>query len=253
MCLIGVSMKQNKDFPFILAANRDEFYDRPTAALHKWESAGSIYAGKDLEKGGTWMGISKKGYIGALTNVREKPLRFEARSRGELVVNFLKDEEKDPEGYIERVVKNGDWYQGFNLLVGTPETLWFGSNRKERIQRLTNGVFGLSNASLDTNWPKVNAIKKALHEISNESEKTVVVEHLLSALNQTHPYPSKYLTDTGVGVEMERMLSPMFITSQTYGTRCSTIIAMDKNRLVTIMERSYEKGLITDKKVDVQR
>ncbi|MBM7094581.1 NRDE family protein [Bacillus sp. H-16] len=248
MCLIGISMKKNTKFPFILAANRDEFYARPTESLHRWEGYPVVYAGKDLKKGGTWLGVSETGCLGALTNVRERQEREARHSRGELIVNFLRRKDTDACTFVKQVSKDGGLYDGFNLLVGTPDTLCYGSNRVNGIKVLESGIYGLSNAALDTSWPKVEAVKDAMDRVSACEDQEELLNMLFSELAAAEPFPSELLPDTGFGEKLERMLSPVFISSEDYGTRCSTIIIMNRNRELTIVERRYHNKKTSDTK-----
>lgn len=156
MCILGVALNVNKKFPFILIANRDESYERPTMHAHFWEDAPYILAGKDLENGGSWLGISRDGSIAALTNVREKQLeRRSSLSRGELVKNYLQNDE-----LFRESIRNKRNYDGFNLLFGNIKELTYISNQTTQTSILSKGIHVLSNGCLDSNWPKMNIIKK---------------------------------------------------------------------------------------------
>lgn len=238
MCLILFSWLQDADRPLVLAANRDEFYQRPTAAAHWWEDDPDIFAGRDLQGGGTWMGVNRKGYWAALTNYREVPGQMPAApSRGPLVADYLR-ESADPEAYLAAIKPRAQAYNGFNLLLGTPQAIWYFSNRDmSPPHRLKPGLYGLSNHVLDTAWPKVQKGKRELSHYL--SEKVADPDKIFSLLGDSAPAPDEELPQTGVGLEWERLLSPLFIESPTYGTRVSTVLERDKNGTVWFEERGW--------------
>lgn len=237
MCLILFSYQQHPSFQLILAANRDEFYSRPTQPVAFWNDEPDIIGGRDLQGGGTWLGISKKGRIAALTNYRDPSLVVpDAPSRGNLVAGFLKDE-CTAEIFFSRLKQEGDIYSGFNMLAGDGESLLYYSNVQKKIVHLAPGFFGISNRFLDTPWPKVVRGKILLMPFFEmENPDTNGILDVLS--DQVYP-PDTELPDTGVGLEWERILSPLFITSEVYGTRSSSVILMGNNRDVVFFERTY--------------
>jgi len=237
MCLILFGYKVSREYPLILAANRDEFYQRPTARMHFWQSDPSILAGKDLEQGGTWFGVHKNGTFAALTNYRDPAsIKQNAPSRGEIIIDFL--ESKEPsETYFNAVKKKADSYNGFNLIFGSKEELFWFSNLKNTIEKISPGIHGLSNRFLDTPWPKVASGKRALEQVINE---TISSESLFSILTDQSIPDDSLLPDTGVELEWEKILSPLFIRSDTYGTRSSTVMLMDKDGHIEITERTYD-------------
>ncbi|WP_096434935.1 NRDE family protein [Alteribacter populi] len=241
MCLIGVSMKMNQQFPFIIAANRDEFLNRPALPLHQWSGSPSIYGGQDLKKGGMWMGVNSEGKVAAITNVREWPPVKRKKSRGELVKQFLLNEESS-EQYLAHLRKKESEFDGYNLFVGNPDRLVYGSNRNQDQFVLKEGIYGLSNAALDTSWPKVERIKHHLSILHSCENRNKLIDELFLALSDSEPYPKEQLPNTGVGEELEKLLSPVFISTPDYGTRSSTVIVMDRNRHLSIVERRYEEG-----------
>jgi uncharacterized protein with NRDE domain len=240
MCLILFAWRVHKDFPLILIANRDEFYERPTAPAAFWEDAPGVLAGRDLREGGTWLGITRKGRLAALTNYRDPAhLKDGAPSRGKIVSDFLRGE-WSPEAYLQRLSTSAARYNGFGLLMGTPDELCYFSNRGAHT-RLLPGVHGISNHLLDTPWPKVELGKQALSDIL-EKEKTPSPERMFDLLaDRTRP-PDDRLPDTGVGLEWERVLSPLFIESPLYGTRSSTVLLIDRKGHVTFVERAFNCG-----------
>lgn len=240
MCLILFAWRMDEDFPLVLAANRDEFYERPSAPAAFWEDAPDLLAGRDLREGGTWLGITTKGRVAALTNYRDPAsLKIGAPSRGRLVSDYLRSGEV-PEAYLRGISSNSDRFNGFNLLVGDPGVLFCYSNRGAR-ERLDPGIYGLSNRLLDTPWPKVERGKAALSVLLKD-KKALSPEGLFALLaDRTRP-PDDRLPDTGVGLEWERVLSPLFIESPVYGTRSSTVLLIDRRGEVTFAEREFNGG-----------
>lgn len=242
MCLILLAYHYHPEYPLIMAANRDEFYQRPTAPAAFWDDYPDILAGRDLEKMGTWLGISRKGRVGAVTNYRGLfQTKAEPRSRGELVTNFLVAE-KTPEDYLEELRQKRVDYHGFNLLIGDHKQMFYYSNVSDKMELLTPGIHGLSNAFLNTPWPKVVHGKRLLEQTVLKQKKVLDPESFFSILALDKPFPDEELPDTGVGIEWERTLSPLFITSSNYGTRSSTLIWINKQGDVHFQERSFSKG-----------
>jgi len=240
MCLLVFSYDSVPEWPLVFAGNRDEFYGRPTAAADFWDDAPHVLAGRDLKAGGTWMGVTRRGHWGVVTNVREpKAYREDARSRGALVADYLR-REPSPVEYLERVAAEADRYNGFNLLLGTPDTLYYYSNRATGIRAVEPGIHGLSNDRLDTPWPKVRRAKQALRR--DLQRDSLTTDRLLELLNDRRPAPDDELPDTGLGQERERMLSPIFIEGQRYGTRASTVLLIDDTGRVSFTERTFEDG-----------
>ena len=238
MCLILFSYKTHPKYKLIVAANRDEFYERKTSPADFWDDHPQVLAGRDLEAMGTWMGINKNGRISMLTNYRDLAnLKPHAPTRGHLVSNFLITE-ASPDDYLTAIDPLASKYNDYNLLLGSIDDLWYYSNRQRKKIMLGSGIYGLSNHLLDTSWPKVVLGKKRLQEIMRED---VVTEgDLLDMLYMEMKAPDEELPDTGVGIEMERMLSPMFIKSSKYGTRCSTVLIISNENEVTFAERTYD-------------
>jgi uncharacterized protein with NRDE domain len=241
VCLILFSYNQHPDYQLILAANRDEYYDRPTRALSFWEDEPNVLAGRDIKSNGTWLGMSRTGRFGAITNYRDPATqRLDAPSRGVLVSNFLSGSEA-AHAYLETVESVGHHYNGFNLLIGDSSGLWHYSNRGDSVQKLNPGLFGLSNRLLDTPWPKVKKGKAELLKVVKE-KNAIRFEDLFAILaNKSRP-PDKDLPQTGVDLEWERLLSPIFITSDVYGTRSSSIILLEKTGKVTFVEQTFDMG-----------
>lgn len=240
MCLIFFAYDQHPRYKLIVGANRDENYQRPTRGARFWNSHPNILAGKDLEAGGTWMGITRSGRFSAVTNYRDPNiLKKDPPSRGHLVLDFLKQSES-PEVYLEHVDQKADRYDGFNLLVGTPADLYYYSNQQKAIQRLSPGIYGLSNHLLNTPWPKVKRARSQLRHIIQQP--SISETALFDLLSDDVEAPENQLPDTGIPKEVERMISPVFIKSENYGTRCSTILLIDRNNKVTFKERRFKAG-----------
>ena len=245
MCLILFSFNTQPGFRLILAANRDEFYARPTQPLSAWADAPGVYGGRDLKEGGTWLGISRRGRLAALTNYRDPAHQLpQAPSRGLLINRFLTDV-APPADYLEQLQKTAFRYNGFNLLAGDQTGLWYASNRGNGIEKLQPGFYGLSNHLLDTEWPKVSRGKKRLKDLLNRRGGWDT-EDLFTLLADRTVAADRELPDTGVGLEWERTLSPLFITSPHYGTRSSTVLLIETSGEVTLLERSFAPGTPAD-------
>lgn len=238
MCILFIAVNQHPDYPLIIAANRDEFHQRPTSVSNFWHDHRNILAGRDLSAGGTWMGINRSGKIAALTNVRapgqERPA---AITRGELVSNFLREHYSEQD-YLQQLQESHMNYNGYNLLFGSVDHLWVYNNFDNTVFQLGNGVYGLSNANLDSPWPKIHAGKTALAEYCQHANK-LSHEHLFTLLNNTQTASDETLPQTGVPIEWERMLSSIFIQSKQYGTRSSTILLINSQNHCYWEERTY--------------
>ncbi len=242
MCLIVLANNYHPKYKLVLAANRDEFYSRSTEPAHFWDDNPNLLAGKDLQAGGTWMGITKKGRYAAITNFRDPNSMIpKSVSRGTIVTDYLNGVES-PKNFLENLMETAQKYNGFNLLVGNTNELYFFSNRTNDPEKLIPNIYGLSNHLLDTPWSKVVKSKQAF--ASAIEHKEVKIEKLFSLLSDTSVPPDDELPETGVGIEIERIAAPVFIESPTYGTRASTVLLIDKNNNVTFIEKSLD----TDKK-----
>ncbi len=239
MCLIALSYNQHPRYKLILAANRDEFYERPTRAAGFWEEEGypEILAGKDLKAGGTWMGVHKDGRWGALTNYRDPSmLKDEPPSRGALVINYLK-ERTGAQHYLWSIREESAGYNGFNLLLGDENGVYHYSNVEDEIHVLNEGIHGLSNALLDTSWPKLDRAKKDLETTIRSDFETGDLFQIL--INDTRA-PEDQLPETGIPKEWEKAVSPIFIKTDKYGTRCSTLLLIDREGGMEFIERRYK-------------
>ena len=240
MCLILLAYKQHPEYPLILAANRDEFYRRPTQPLQPWQDAPHVLAGRDLQAGGTWLGVSADGRLATVTNFRNPTQgTSRERSRGELTARFLR-KESSAETYLKQLRPMADDYQGFNLLLGDASGLWYFSNRDAASPKpLPAGIYGLSNHLLDTPWPKVERGKQALRQALIAPS----LDALLSLLEDRWQPPPEQLPDTGVGLQREQQLAPVFIAGMEYGTRCSTALLRHSSGHWSIAERTHATNL----------
>ena len=237
MCLILFAWQAHPEYPLIVSANRDEFYQRPTSTAHWWEDHPEVLGGRDLEAGGTWMGVSRAGRWAMITNYRQFPIEKKYNtSRGKLVKDFLTGNES-PGDYLKMLQDSGGDYAGYNLLFGTPDQLSYYSNRGAHETQVSPGVHGLSNHLLDTPWPKVELGKSSLETLmqQNQLEESAV----FSMLNNQKLAPDADLPDTGIGLDWERVLSAMYIKSENYGTRASTLLLVRKDGQVEFAERSH--------------
>ncbi|WP_420317096.1 NRDE family protein [Ekhidna sp.] len=238
MCLIAFAYKSHPKYKFILVANRDEFYARPTAVAHWWIDHPEILGGRDLQAKGTWMAINKKGRFAAVTNYRDiKNIKPDARSRGDLPVNFLLSNEK-PSKYSRQVFGEGSQYNGFNLITLDKE-LAHVSNYDKEVRLLEPGIYGLSNALLDTPWFKV---EKAKRDFNVMIKQPFSLDGLINMMQNTDLADDKDLPETGLDYEREKAISAMCIRTPDYGTCCSTALTIDYDGNVSFMEKSYPVG-----------
>ena len=247
MCLVAFSWKYHSEYPLIISANRDEFFDRPTQSLHQWDSG--MIAGKDLRGGGTWMGFHPDGKWALLTNYRDfnRPQRGEI-SRGKLVQDFLENE-VNPEEYLEEVFKNKDRYEGFNLLVSEGEKLFFLSNYMEDIIEVQPGIHGLSNGLINEPWPKVELAKAQLGKVISED---IATEKLLDILKSTETHPIENLPKTGAPESMEIGLSAQLIRlPPNYGTVSASAVLRNRKGKTTVTERTFgwDHSVFSDQKI----
>ncbi|MEO4046826.1 NRDE family protein [Pseudomonas sp. CAU 1711] len=235
MCLIAFAWRPNHPQPLVLAANRDEFYDRPSLPLGEWPDAPGLYAGRDLQAGGTWLGVSRDGRFAALTNIRDPRQAQGRRSRGELPVEFLRGA-LDAESFLAGLLPRLDDYSGFNLLLGDRRQLFFLNSEEGWARRLQAGLYGLSNAQLDTPWPKVLRATAHLAGCLDDPRP----ERLLALLQDDQQPPRVLLPDTGIGVDWELLLASVFIVGPGYGTCASSALLLDADGGVRLMERRFD-------------
>lgn len=233
MCLIVVGWRVVEDFPLVVAANRDEFYARPSAPAGRWPDAPGVVGGRDLEAGGTWLGVAEHGRFAAVTNVREPGKPPGRCSRGALPAHFLMGDAAAAD-YVGGVV--GSDYAGFNLLVGDGAQLCYLSNRDGAPRCLPPGIYGMSNHRLDTPWPKLLTARRAF---ASALPKLPDVASLFALLADDGIAPDSDLPNTGVSLEWERRLSAIFVRSAEYGTRASTVLAVRRDGSLRFEERSF--------------
>lgn len=246
MCLAVIALDAHPRFAIVIAANRDEFHARAAERAHWWnDDAGRpLLAGRDLAQRGTWLGVNRNGRWAFVTNVRE-PGRYDpdAPSRGSLVPRVLRDPSAAAKA-VERIAASTQDYNGFNLVGGDASAATFASNRALRSQPLIIGVSGLSNAGLDTPWPKLVRAKAGMAAwLRNGSDNLYA---LFPVLGDRAMAADAALPDTGISRERERLLSSPFIVSDDYGTRCSTVVAISRDGVVHFAERSFDRsGAVT--------
>lgn len=238
MCLILFAHRHHPEYPLVLAANRDEYYDRPTAPARFWKDAPHLLAGRDLKEGGTWFGVTLSGRLAAVTNYRDPvSVKSGAPSRGKLVADFLLGR-AGPREYLQMLHEKAAVYNGFNLVLGDVRGLYWYSNQGGEVRMLAPGLYGLSNHLLDTPWPKVAEGKKALSGLLSQPLRPDLETLFALLSDRTRPREAE-LPDTGVGLEWERVLSSRFISSPAYGTRSSTVLIVDAGNRATFVERTF--------------
>lgn len=240
MCLILFAVNRHPHYPLVVAANRDEFHQRPTAAMHWWPQE-QVLAGKDLLSGGTWLAITASGDISAVTNVREGSQALGQRSRGALPLLAL---EEDPASLTDFLHRHQDRFAGFNLIRLNGHHGWYYSNRDAHPGRhLHRGLYGLSNHLLQSPWPKLLRLRTALGETldqhSRQPQPERLHQQLLALLQDETPAPDRHLPQTGVALETERFLSTPFIRGDAYGTRASTIMTLSRTGEIRVTEQSW--------------
>jgi len=246
MCLIIFDWQPDTERILTLASNRDEFYQRPSLSAEFWKDHPEIFGGRDLKMGGTWLAVSSRKRLAAVTNYRAPDTLNNAQSRGEIPFHFLKTD-ISAASFSETLAQQAQNYAGFNALFFDGYDLVYFSNRYKPIdKRLPPGRYGLSNHLLDSPWPKVELAKKAL-ETSNPSTKKLS-QFLLDALQNETKTPDHLLPDTGVGLELERMLSSIFISNQYYGTRASSAVIIKQQGDIHFTERTYHGNHLDPKK-----
>jgi uncharacterized protein with NRDE domain len=236
MCLLLISYNIHAKYKLIVAANRDEFYNRPTEQAKFWEEKPFLLAGKDLKAGGTWLGITKQGRFAAITNYREpQNIKVDSPSRGELVTNFL-DSSVSLNNFAGQLYSGAESYNGYNLIFSDLKEIFYFSNKTKKTINLSPGIYALSNHLLDTPWPKVEKSKLSFTSIINKEE--ISTEDLFKVMSDTSIPPDELLPDTGLELEIERAVSPVFVSTPFYGTRSSTIILIDRTNNVSFTEKS---------------
>ncbi|MBW0148741.1 NRDE family protein [Marinobacter arenosus] len=241
MCLIAFTLGQNARFPLVVAANRDEFFRRPTAPMDWWDTdqGNRILAGRDLQSGGTWLAVSRHGTISAVTNVREGTPEDGRHSRGELPLRALQEPLAELTASLS--AEPGQ-YAGFNLVHLNDSSGWYYSNRDAHPGRhIHRGLYGLSNHLLQTPWPKLLRLRQAVGETvaSASDDAETLHQDLIHLLQDTTPAPDHLLPDTGVGIDTERFLSSPFIVGEAYGTRATTVVSVSRSGEIRVSEQSW--------------
>lgn len=241
MCLAVFAIDQHRQWPLIVIANRDEFHARPTETMQPWDGAAQILAGRDLAAGGTWLGIDGQGRLALLTNVRDpRSIKANAPSRGQLAEKFLASQ-LSAHDYLEQIAEKASQYNGFNLVVlDAIDAVWHASNYQQPFYSpIEPGVHGLSNALMNTAWPKTELTCRALqgylsHNVPLDPDK------LCGILLDTTPVDDAQLPDTGLSLARERLLATPFIVSPDYGTRCTTLVLQHRSGCIWVQEDSYD-------------
>jgi len=241
MCLIAFALGQNRHFPLVVAANRDEFFRRPTAPMDWWatDSGQRVLAGRDLQSGGTWLAVTENGRISAVTNVREGSPEAGRTTRGELPLRALEEPGAELFGDLS---DDPDRYAGFNLIRLGTDGGWYYSNRDAHPGRgVHRGVYGLSNHLLQTPWPKLLRLRESVGETVSMAgaDADGLHQRLITLLQDSTPAPDHLLPDTGVGLATERFLSSPFIVREDYGTRATTIVTVTNDGQVQVTEQSW--------------
>ncbi|HSL40879.1 MAG TPA: NRDE family protein [Desulforhopalus sp.] len=240
MCLLFFSYQVKPGYPLVVAANRDEFLVRPTAPLGYLDRKKSLLGGRDLRAGGTWLGLTSGYRFAALTNYREEgSRRAGSRSRGEIVIGFLSGK-SSPETFVRELAGKADQYNGFNLIAGDPGSLYYYSNRGGGPQRLSPGLYGLSNHLLDTPWPKLLRGKALLGDLLL-LPGSIIPARLFALLADRWQPPDRELPESGVSLDWERLLGPIFIDAAEYGTRSSALITLDSAGEAVFYEKTYHR------------
>ena len=241
MCLLVLAWQAHPRYRLIVAANRDEYHERPAAPLAPWPPPDEMLAGRDLRAGGTWLGLSRARHFGVVTNFRERQRpRRSAPSRGNLIPAWLRSGQP-ASGYLAGLETDAPGYSGFNLLVSDATSLWYASNRAETFARpLEPGVYGLSNEFLDTPWPKLRRVRTRFEAWLGEPAGTASA--LFDMLNDREPTPDADLPHTGLPPDWERTLSSPFVLDSTYGTRCSTVLLLEPSGATYLAERRFDSA-----------
>ncbi|TSI05218.1 NRDE family protein [Lysinibacillus sp. BW-2-10] len=241
MCLINFHYANHPHYKLIVVANRDEEYGRPSKQAHFWDDEPMILAGRDLLQMGTWLGVSKNGKFAAITNFRDPSEPPRPKSRGEIVTQFLTGN-KTTLQFIEELQTKRESYGGYNVLLYDGQQFHHYNNRLDEVNKISRGTHSLSNYSLNTPWPKVVKGTNHLQQLVEQNQGEIDAEPLFNLLSDQTIAPDKDLPNTGVGLELERQLSSLFIKLPNYGTRTSTVLLINHDNSITFIERTYEKG-----------
>lgn len=235
MCLVAIAIGAHPRYPLIVAANRDEFHARPSLPAQEWTDLPGVLGGRDLLGGGSWFAADRTGRFALVTNIRRIPMR-DGRSRGGLVAQYFSSPE-DAEAHAQRVAGEAAQFRPFNLVLGSANQAWFVNSDSREPRALAPGIHALSNADLDTPWPKTLQLAAVLRELCERGEDSL--DSLWTALADRTLAPDTELPDTGIGLERERFLSSAFIVGETYGTRASTLLTIDVAGHLQMVERGF--------------
>jgi len=239
MCLIFFAYQAHPQYDLILASNRDEFLNRPTKEAFWWPTSIPVLAGQDLQAGGTWLGINSQNKLAALTNYRDSQKKKEkSLSRGRIINDFLLSQET-ASSFLDKLILQVEKYNHFNLLLKDADNFFYFSSLKKEKVFLKKGIYGLSNAFLDTPWPKVEKGKKLFREKIKISDPEMLFAELFNLLHNQQKPPEEDLPQTGVGLEWEQILAPIFIDHPVYGTKSSAVILVDKKKQVFFREKTF--------------
>jgi uncharacterized protein with NRDE domain len=238
MCLLVLAWKHHPRYRLILAGNRDEFHDRPAAPLNWWQDDPRILGGRDLKASGTWLGVARSGRFGVVTNYRDLQAPVEnAPSRGQLIPRFLTGA-TSPKEFLDDLRGAAPRYSGFNLLVGGTRALYYYSNRGPNPRALAPGVYGLSNHLLDTPWPKLARTRERFNALLSQQE--IAPEDLFTMLGDREQATGSDLPSTGLPEDWERVVSAPFIVNERYGTRCSSVLLVERTGRTILQERRFD-------------
>ena len=246
MCLIGFAWLAHPRWRLVLAGNRDEFHARPAAPAGWWPDAPGVFGGRDLEAGGSWLAIDRRGRLAVVTNYRDPAAPAGPRSRGELVAGFVNGSE-DIDDWAGRIAEDGSRWSGFNLLLfdlvarngREPRARYLSNRQPASPSEIAPGVHGLSNHLLDTDWPKVHQLRERVAGALGAAADEAAEQRLFEALADHRPPDDTELPDTGVGLERERLLAPAMIRADGYGTRASTLVLVGHDGRVEFVERGW--------------
>lgn len=241
MCLVVAAWRMHPELPLILAGNRDEFHARPAEPADWWSDDPDVLAGRDLDAGGTWLGVTRGGRFGVVTNYREGSPRGGEVSRGLLLTDWLAGAEPAA-GFAARLAREEQRYAGFNLLFGDPATLRYHTNRQAASRELEPGIHGVSNALLDTPWPKLVVTRQRLARLigSGRCEADAILEMLADTEPAGEDGETDPALDTALDPDVRRVLSAPFILTPTYGTRCSTVVLFRADGGAEFVERRFD-------------
>jgi len=243
MCLLVLAWQVHPRYRLVVAANRDEFHERPTAAMARWPAPDDIIAGRDLRADGTWLAMDRARRFGIVTNFRDlQGPAPGAPSRGNLIPNYLRNA-AGPERYLKELQPNAGGYSGFNLLLTDGASVWYASNRAKRFATpLPPGIYGLSNEFLDTPWPKLQRVRRRFDPLLMQGGEVSKGELFAILADRTQAGINEELPKTGLSPEWEQLLSSPFIRNEDYGTRCSTVVLLEPSGAVSLTERRFDSG-----------